>query len=183
METRSNIQWTRKRTAYRSKVVEVGYGFKFGHKFCSPCCEEVKRGSRGAETLDKLKVEQIITEWGVTQKSNKTSFPYRGTGAEDDVYHYIVNNAIACKQTQLDLVETVAYYQYVKLNDPWGRIERLKSYDREGDTFEKSLELYEELGLLPAFATLPEILVPNKLATYVQEDNMDHTHGYSLICR
>ena len=78
----------------------------------------MKRGSRGTEKFDKLKVEQIITEWGVPQKTYKTSIPFRGSGAEDDVYHYIVNKAITCKQVQLDLIETVAYYQYVKLNAP-----------------------------------------------------------------
>ena len=58
---------------------------------------------------------------------------------------------------------TAAYYQNVKIDDPWGRIERLKMYDRKGDTFEKSQVLYEELRSLPAFK-LPEIPVPTKLA-------------------
>ena len=30
--------------AYLLEVAEVGFGFKFGHKFCSPYCEEVERG-------------------------------------------------------------------------------------------------------------------------------------------
>ena len=152
------------RTAYLLEVAEVGYGFKFGHKFCAPFCEEVERGSRGAGNLGYLEVEQFETEWGVTKKIYKTSIPYQGTGAEDDDYHFIVNKAIACKQIQLDLVATAAYYQNVKIDDPWGRIERLKSYDRENGTLEKSQELYEELQSLPAFAKLPEIPVPTKLA-------------------
>ena len=151
------------RTAYLLEVAEVGYGFKFGHKFCSPWCEEVELGSRGAETLGKLEVEQIVTEWGVTKKTYRTSIPYQGTGAEDDVYHFIVNKAIACKQIQLDLVATAAYYQNVKINNPWKEIEDLKSYDRRNGTFEKSQELYEELRSIPAFK-LPEIPVPTKLA-------------------
>ena len=152
------------RTAYLLEVAEVGYGFKFGHKFCAPYCEEVELGSRDAETLGKLDVEQIVTEWGVTKKTYKTSIPYQGTGAEDDDYHFIVNKAIACKQIQLDLVATAAYYQKIKLDDPWGDIERSKTYDRENGTLEKSKELYEELRSLPAFAKLPEIPVPTKLA-------------------
>ena len=152
------------RTAYLLEVAEVGYGFKFGHKFCSPYCEEVEWGSRDAETLGKLDVKQIVTEWGVTKKTYKTSIPYQGTGAEDDDFHFIVNKAIACKQIQLDLVATATYYQNIKIDDPWGDIERSKTYDRESDTFEKSQELYEELRSLPAFAKLPEIPVPTKLA-------------------
>ncbi len=150
--------------AYLLEVAKVGYGFKFGHKFCSPYCEEVELGSRGAATLGKLNVEQIVTKWGVTKKTYKTSIPYQGTGAEDDYYHFIVNKAIACKEIQLDLVATAAYYQNIKIDDPWGDIERLKLYDRENGTFEKSQELYEELRLLPAFAKLPEIPVSTKLA-------------------
>ena len=151
--------------AYLLEVAEVGYGFKFGHKYCSPFCEEVERGSRGAENMGDLEVEQIVTEWGVTKKTYKTSIPYRGTGAKDDDYHFIVNKAIACKEIQLDLVATAAYYQNIKINDPWGEIEDLKSYDHENGTLEKSQELYEELRSLPAFVKLPEIPVPTKLAT------------------
>ena len=151
------------RTAYLLEVAEVGYGFKFGHKFCSPWCEEVERGARGAGNLGKLDIEQFVTEWGVTKKTYRTSIPYQGTGAEDDVYHFIVNKAIACKQIQLDLVATAAYYQKVKFDAPWGDIERLKMYDRKNGTFEKSQQLYEELRSLPAFK-LPEISVPTKLA-------------------
>ena len=150
-------------TAYLLEVAGVGYGFKFGHKFCSPWCEEVERGSRGAGNLGKLDIEQYLTEWGVTKTTYKTSIPYQGTGAEDDVYHFIVNKAIACKQIQLDLVATAAYYQNVKINNPWKEIEDLKSYDRKNGTFEKSQELYEELRSLPAFK-LPEIPGPTKLA-------------------
>ena len=151
------------RTAYLLEVAGVGYGFKFGHKFCAPYCEEVELGSRGANNLGKLEVEQFVTEWGVTKKTYRTSIPYQGTGTEDDVYHFIVNKAIACKQIQLDLVATAAYYQNIKIDDPWGDIERLKMYDRKNGTFEKSQELYEELRSLPAFK-LPEIPVPTKLA-------------------
>ena len=150
--------------AYLLEVAEVGYGFKFGHKFCSPWCEEVELGTRDAKNLGQLDIEQIVTKWGVTKKTYKTSYPYQGTGAEDDIYHFIVNKAIACKEIQLDLVATAAYYQNIKIDDPWGRIERLKMYDRKNGTFEKSQELYEELRLLPAFAKLPEIPAPTKLA-------------------
>ena len=152
------------RTAYLLEVAEVGYGFKFGHKFCAPYCEEVERGSRGAEISGDLDIEQYVTEWGVTKKTFKTSIPYQGNGAEDDYYHFIVNKAITCHPTQLDLVATAAYYQRIKINDPWGRIERLKTYDRKNGTLEKSQKLYEELRLFPAFAKLPEISVPTKLA-------------------
>ena len=151
------------RTAYLLEVAEVGYGFKFGHKFCSPWCEEVERGARGAANMGDLEIEQFVTEWGVTKTTYRTSIPYQGTGAKDDDYHFIVNKAIACKQIQLDLVATAAYYQNVKIDDPWGRIERLKMYDRKNGTFEKSQELYEELRSLPAFK-LPEIPVPTKIA-------------------
>ena len=151
------------RTAYLLEVAEVGYGFKFGHKFCSPWCEEVERGARGAGNMGDLEVKQFVTDWGVTKTTYKTLIPYQGTGAEDDVYHFIVNKAIACKQIQLDLVATAAYYQNVKINNPWKEIEDLKSYDRKNGTFEKSQELYEELQSLPAFK-LPEIPVPTKLA-------------------
>ena len=116
-------------TAYLLEVAEVGYGFKFGHKFCSPYCEDVERGSRGAKNLRKLEVEQIVTEWGVTKKTYKTLIPYQGTGAADDDYHFIVNKAIACKEIQLDLVATAAYYQNIKIDDPWGDIERSKTYE------------------------------------------------------
>ena len=150
-------------TAYLLEVAEVGYGFKFGHKFCSPWCEEVERGARGAANLGYLEIEQFVTEWGVTKKTYRTSIPYRGTGDEDDVYHFIVNKAIACKQIHLDLVTTAAYYQNVKFDDPWGDIKRSKTYDRENGTFEKSQELYEELRSLPAFK-LPEIPGPTKIA-------------------
>ena len=113
--------------------------------------------------MGDLEIEQFVTEWGVTKTTYRTSIPYQGTGAEDDVYHFIVNKAIACKQIQLDLVATAAYYQNVKIDDPWGRIERLKMYDRKGDTFKKSQVLYEELRSFSAFK-LPEIPVPTKLA-------------------
>ena len=150
-------------TAYLLEVAEVGYGFKFGHKYCSPFCEELDLATHSAASLRKLNVEQNVTEWGVTKTTYKTSIPYRGTGAEDDVYHFIVNKAIACKQIQLDLVATAAYYQNIKIDDPWGDIERLKMYDRKNGTFEKSQELYKELRSIPAFK-LPEIPVPTKLA-------------------
>ena len=161
-EIRSSV--VLQRTAYLLEVAEVWYGFKFGHKFCAPYCEEVEMGSRDAENLGKLDVEQIVTEWGVTKKTYKTSIPYQGTGAEDDDYHFIVNKAIACKQIQLDLVATATYYQNIKIDNPWKEIEDLKSYDRDNGTLEKSQELYEELRSLPAFAKLPEIPVPIKLA-------------------
>ena len=57
------------RTAYLLEVAGVGYGFKFGHKFCAPYCEEVELGTRDAENLGDLEVEQFATEWGVTKKN------------------------------------------------------------------------------------------------------------------
>ena len=120
--------------------------------------------TNGAAILGKLDVEHIKTEWGVTNTTYKTSIPYKGTGGEDDYYQIIVNKAIACNPKQLDLATSAAYYQRVEFNDPWGRVERLKAYDRENGTFEKSQKLYEELRSMPALANLPEIPIPTKLA-------------------
>ena len=47
-------------TAYLLEVAEVGYGFKFGHKFCAPYCEEVELGSRGAEILGNLMLNRSL---------------------------------------------------------------------------------------------------------------------------
>ena len=88
----------------------------------------------------------------MTKKNFKTLIPYQGTGDENDDYHFIVNKAVACKQIQLDLVATAAYYRNIKIDDPWGDIARSKTYDHKNGTFEKSQELYEELRSLPAFA-------------------------------
>ena len=106
----------------------------------------------------------LKTEWGVTKKTYRTSIPYKGIGGDDDYYQIIVNKAIACNPKQLDLATAAAYYQCVEFNDPWGRVERLKAYDRENGTFEKSQKLYEELRSMPALANLPEIPIPTKLA-------------------
>ena len=152
------------RTAYLLEVAEVGYGFKFGCKFCSPYCEEIEQGLRSASALGDLDVEQIITEWGVTKKNFRTSIPYKGNGGPDDYYRIIVNKAIACNPKQLDLATAAAYYQRVELPDPWGRVEQLKTFDHKNGTFEKSQKLYEELRSMPALANLPEITVPTKLA-------------------
>ena len=152
-------------TAYLLEVAEVGYDrFYFGCQFCSPFCEELDLATRGAAILGKLEVEQFKTKWGVTKTTYKTSLPYKGSGAGDDYYRIIVNKAIACHPTQLDLATTAAYFQNIKFNDPWGRIERLKTYDHKNGTFEKSQELYEELRSMPALAKLPEIPIPTKLA-------------------
>ena len=151
-------------TAYLLEVAKVGYGFKFGCEFCSPFCEELDRATRSASALGKLKVEHTKTEWGVTNTTYKTSIPYKGNGGKDDYYQIIVNKAIACNPKQLNLATAAAYYQRVEFNDPWGRVERLKAYDRENGTFEKSQKLYEELRSMPALANLPEIPIPTKLA-------------------
>ena len=151
-------------TAYLLEVAEVGYGFKFGNEFCSPNCEELDRATRRASSLGKLDVEHTKTDWGVTNITYKTSIPYKGNGGPDDYYQVIVNKAIICNPKQLDLATAAAYYQRVRLNDPWGRVERLKLYDRKGDTFEKSQILYEELRSMPALANLPEIPIPTNLA-------------------
>ena len=124
--------------AYLLEVAEVGYGFKFGNEFCSPFCEELDLATDSAAILRKLKVEHKITDWGVTNTTYKTSIPYKGNGGEDDYYQVIVNKAITCNPKQLDLATAAAYYQRVRLNDPWGRVERLKFYDRKGNTFAKS---------------------------------------------
>ena len=150
--------------AYLLEVAEVGYGFKFGNEFCSPFCEELDLATDSAAILRKLKVEHTITDWGVTNTTYKTSIPYKGNGGEDDYYQIIVNKAIACNPKQLDLATAAAYYQRVELHDPWGRVERLKTFDHENGTFEKSQKLYEELRSMPALAKLPEITIPTKLA-------------------
>ena len=152
-------------TAYLLKVAEVGYdGFYFGCEFCSPFSEELDLATQSAAALGKLNVEHTKTEWGVINTTYKTSIPYKGSGAEDDYYRIIVNKAISCHPTQLDLATTAAYFQKIKFSDPWGRIERHKTYDHENSTFEKSQELYEELRSMPALAKLPEIPIPTKLA-------------------
>ena len=151
-------------TAYLLEVANVGYGFKFGCEFCSPFCEELDRATRSASALRKLEVVHTKTEWGVTNTTYKTSIPYKGNGGDDDYYQIIVNKAIACNPKQLNLATAAAYYQRVEFNDPWGRVERLKAYDRENGTFEKSQKLYEELRSMPALANLPEIPIPTKLA-------------------
>ena len=151
-------------TAFLLEVAEVGYGFKFGYEFCSPFCEELDRATRSASALGKLKVEHTKTDWGVINTTYKTSILYKGNGGADDYYRVIVNKAIACHPTQLDLATTAAYFQNSKIDDPWRRIERLKLYDHENGTFEKSQLLYEELRSMPALAKLPEIPVPTKLA-------------------
>ncbi len=151
-------------TAYLLEVAEVGFGFKFGNEFCSPFCEELDRATRLASSLGRLEVEQIITEWGVTKKTYRTSIPYKGNGGPDDYYQIIVDKATACNPTQLDLATTAAFFQNLEINDPWRRIERQKVYDHENGTFEKSQILYEELRSMPALAKLPEIPIPKKLA-------------------
>ena len=132
--------------------------------FAHPFCEELDLATGDASALGKLEVEHIKTKWGVTNTTYRTPIPYKGTGAEDDYYQIIVNKTITCNPKQLDLATAAAYYQRVEFNDPWGRVERLKAYDRENGTFENSQKLYEELRSMPALANLPEILIPTKLA-------------------
>ena len=151
-------------TAYLLEIAEVGYGFKFGNEFCSPFCEELDRATRSASALGKLDVEHTKTDWGVTNTTYKTSIPYKGNGGADDFYQIIVNKAITCNPKQLDLATTAAYYQRIEVNDPWGEVKDLKTFDHKNGTFEKSQILYEELRSMPALAKLPEIPVPTKLA-------------------
>ena len=151
-------------TAFLLEIAEVGYGFKFGNEFCSPFCEELDRATRSASALGKLDVKHTKTEWGVTNTTYKTSIPYKGNGGEVDYYQVIVNKAIACNPKQLDLATTAAYFQRVEINDPWGEVNDLKTFDHKNGTFEKSQILYEELRSMPALAKLPEIPIPTKLA-------------------
>ena len=152
-------------TAYLLELAEVGYDrFYFGCEFCSPYCEELELATRGAAILGKLDVEHTKNEWGVTNTTYKTSIPYKSNGVEDDYYRIIVNKAIACHPTQLDLATSVAYYQSIGKKDPWREVKDLKTYDHENGTFEKSQKLYEELRSMPALAKLPEIPIPTKLA-------------------
>ena len=152
------------RTAYLLEVAGVGYGFKFGCKFCSPFCEELELAVNGAKVLREVEFIHTTTQWGVTKTTYKSNIPYQGEGGADDDYQTIVTKATQCIPKQLDLATTVAYYQKIEIADPWNRIWRLKNFDRANGTFEKSQELYEELRSMPALANLPEISVPTKLA-------------------
>ena len=152
------------RTAYLLEVAGVGYGFKFGCEFCSPYCEELENSVRYAKALKELELIQNTTKWGVIKTTYKSKVPYQGDGGTDDDYQIIVTKATQCIPKQLDLATTAAYYQKIEIADPWNRIWRLKNFDRESDTFEKSQVLYEELRSMPALANLPEIAAPTKLA-------------------
>ena len=151
--------------AYLLEVAGVGYGFNFGCEFCSPFSEELENSVRYAKALDKLELIQTTTEWGVTKTTYKSNIPYHGDGGANDDYRIIVTKATQCIPKQLDLATTAAYYQKVEIADPWNRIWRIKNFDRENGTFEKSQKLYEELlRSMPALVNLPEISVPTKLA-------------------
>ena len=152
--------------AYLLEIAGVGYGFKFGCKFCSPYCEELELAINGAKVLSEVEQIQTTTEWGVTKTTYKSNIPYHGDA--NDNYQIIVTKATQCVQKQLNLATSAAYYQKVEIADPWHRIWRIKNFDRESDTFEKSKELYEELRSMPALANLPKISVPTKLAAQVQ---------------
>ena len=152
--------------SYLLEVAQVGYGFKFGCEFCSPFCENLELAIDGAKVLGEIEIINTITDWGVTNKTYKSSIPYQGNGDgdADDDYQIIVTKATQCVPKQLNLATAAAYFQKIEVADPWNRIWRLKTFDRENGTFEKSQELYEELQSMPALANLPEIPVSTKLA-------------------
>ena len=150
--------------AYLLEVTGVGYGFKFGCEFCSPFCEGLEFAVNGSKVLEEIEIINTITDWGVTNTTYKSNNPYQGYGGADDDYQIIVTKATQCVPKQLDLATAAAYFQKIEIADPWDRIWRLKTFDRENGTFEKSQELYEELRLMPALANLPEIPVSTKLA-------------------
>ena len=152
------------RTAYLLEVAGVGYGFKFGCKFCSPYCEELNRATNSAANLGNLNLELTKTPWGVTKSTYKSNIPYHGNGGADDDYQIIVTKATQCVPKQLDLATSAAYFQKVEVADPWDEVYTRKTFDYENGTFEKSQELYEELRSMPALANLPEIPVSTKLA-------------------
>ena len=143
--------------AYLLEVAEVGYGFLFGCEYCSPYCEELERATHSANRMGKIDIEYNTNEWGTTRATYKTTIPYNGDGGKDDYYQIIVAKAIECNAKQLELVTTASYYHSIQLDDPWGRIKRLKAYDRSNGTLEKSKKLYEELRAIPALVNLPEI--------------------------
>ena len=149
---------------YLLEVAGVGYGFKFGCEFCSPFSEGLELAVNGARVLREIEVINTITDWGVTNTTYKSNIPYQGLGGVDDYYQIIVTKATQCVPIQLDLATAAAYFQKIEIDDPWGRIWRLNTFDRESGTFEKSQELYKELQSMPALANLPEITVRAKLA-------------------
>ncbi len=149
---------------YLLEVAGVGYGFTFGCKFCSPFSEKLENSIRYAKALREIEVTDTITDWGVTNTTYKSNIPYQGLGGVDDYYQVIVTKATQCVPIQLDLATAAAYFQKIEIDDPWDRIWRLNTFDRESGTFEKSQELYKELQSMPALANLPEISVSTKLA-------------------
>ena len=149
---------------YLLETAGVGYGFKFGCKFCSPFSEELEDSIRHAKALEEIKVINTITDWGATNTTYQSNIPYHGDGGVDDYYQVIVTKATQCVPIQLDLAIAAAYFQKIEIDHPWDRIWRLNTFDRENGTFEKSQELYKELQSMPALANLPEITVPTKLA-------------------
>ena len=153
------------RTAYLLEVAGVGYGFKFGEKFCAPYCENLRLAVNGAQILEEIEINETVTDWGVTKTTYKSNIPYQGDGGADDYYQVIVTKATQCVPKQLDLATAAAYFQKIEVEaNPWDEVYALKTFDRENGTFEKSQELYEELRSMPALANLPEISVPTKLA-------------------
>ena len=117
-----------------------------------------------AKALKEIEIINTITDWGVTNTTYKSKIPYQGRGGADDDYQIIVTKATRCVPKQLHLATAAAYFQKIEVADPWDRIWRLKTFDRENGTFEKSQELYEELRSMSALANLPEIPVSTKLA-------------------
>ena len=90
------------------------------------------------KVLKKIDIEYYTNEWGTTRATYKTTIPYHGDGSKNDYFQTIVARASICNEKQLDLVATAAYYHSIQLDDPWGRIKRLKAYDRSNGTLEKS---------------------------------------------
>ena len=155
--------------AYLLEVAEVGYGFLFGCEHCSPYCEELDRATHGAKSRGKIDIEYNTNEWGTTRPTYKTTIPYNGNGDEEDYYQIIAAISVGCNSKQLELVATAAYYHSIKLEDPWGRIKRLKAYDRANGTLEKSQKLYDELRAMPALAKLPKISeMPNQINSRIE---------------
>ena len=151
-------------TAYLLEVAGVGYGFKFGCEFCSPFCENLELAVDGAKVLEEIELINTVTDWGVTNTTYKSNIPYHGNGGADDDYQIIVTKATQCVPKQLELATAAAYFHKIEVADPWDRIWRLKTFDRENGTFEMSQELYDELRSMPALVNLPEIPVSTKLA-------------------
>ena len=99
--------------AYLLEVAGVGYGFKFGCKFCSPFCEGLEFAVNGSKVLEEIEIINTITDWGVTNTTYKSNIPYQGDGGADDDYQIIVTKATQCVPKQLDLAAAAAYFHKI----------------------------------------------------------------------